>query len=133
MIMSDTDNKLCPSSTCREGSILLGVVQQNQTITMLNIPLRVDATFVKKLEVQGAPEKKFRFTNKCIKSGCRQWDGSSCGALNFLAASNKHLEEDINLKPCIIRESCRWFHQEGKAACTICTFVVTNYMEESAV
>jgi len=35
------------------------------------------------------------------------------------------------IKPCEIRNDCRWFNQEGSKACTICTFVITNNVEES--
>jgi len=133
--MCDTENnKTCPSSTCREGSLLLGVVQNDQTVTMLNLPLKVDWNFTEKVKAGGDPEKRFRFANKCVKSACRQWEGGSCGVMNSLAAANKHLDEYIaaaGLKPCFIRYSCRWFHQEGAKACTICTFVITNNMQET--
>jgi hypothetical protein len=129
--MNDTENKLCPSSTCREGSLLLGVVMPDKTVSILNTPLRTDKAFIDKVQAQGEPEKRFRFANKCAKSGCRQWDGSSCGVMNTLAAANRQLEEETVLRPCFIRDSCRWFHQEGKTACAICPFVITNNMEET--
>jgi hypothetical protein len=97
---------------------------------MLNLPLRVDDAFVEKVQAQGEPEKRFRFANKCVKSGCKQWDGSSCRVIGLLSEVNTRLEERATLKPCIIRDKCRWFHQEGKKACDICTFVVTDNMED---
>ena len=111
--------------------MLLGVVQTDKTVTFLNTPIRTDKAFIEKVQAQGEPEKRFRFANKCAKSGCRQWDGSSCGVMNTLAVANRHLEGEAVLRPCIIRDSCRWFYQEGKTACTICPFVITNNMEET--
>jgi hypothetical protein len=129
--MDNTENKMCPSSVCREGSLLLGVVQGDKTVTLLSTPIMTNKAFIEKVQAQGEPEKRFRFANKCVKSGCRQWDGSSCGVMNKLSAANPHLEEESVLRPCFIRDSCRWFHQEGKNACAICVFVVTNNMEET--
>lgn len=130
--MNSTSNQLCPSSSCQKGATLLGVVQNDKTVTLLNMPLTIDKAFVDKTKEAGSPEKRFRFANKCVKNGCKQWTGSACGVIDLLAKINTNIEEnDAPLKPCMIRDRCRWFKQEGKKACTICTFVVTNNMEES--
>jgi hypothetical protein len=124
--MNSKDNKLCPSSSCREGAVLLGVVEAEGRVGLLEFLLPVDSAFVEKVQAQGEPEKRFRFAAKCVKSGCKQWDGGSCRVIGQLSEVNARVERDEVLKPCIIRPSCRWFYQEGAAACTICTYVVTD-------
>jgi len=131
--MSETENKLCPSAPCTEGALLLGVVQGDKTVALLNTTLKVDSEFVQTAKQIGSPEKRFRFANKCVKSGCKQWTGERCGVMDILIEANQNVELDDDLKPCIIREQCRWYSQAGPRACGLCTFVVTNNMEESNV
>lgn len=128
--MSQEANKLCPSSTATEGALLLGLVQGDKSVALLQTPLPIDQAFIDKAKPLGSLEKRFRFANKCIKSGCKQWTGSRCGVIQTLAEINKNIVMENDLKPCLIRPRCRWFSEEGKSACTICTFVVTNNMEE---
>jgi hypothetical protein len=131
--MNHHANNLCPSSTGTEGSVLLGVVQGDKTVALLQKPLEVNQSFIDEAKKSGPLEKRFRFANKCVKGGCRQWTGSHCGVMDLLAKANQHIKTDEVLKPCPIRKRCRWFSQEGEKACTLCTFVVTNNMEESEI
>lgn len=129
--MQKEEAKLCPSSTCSKGASLLGVVQGNKKVNFLEIPIKLNDEFIQKAHEQGEPEKKFRFTNKCVKSGCNQWTGSSCGVMNELSALNPSVtanEED--LPKCFIRRTCRWYSQDGGKACKICLFVVTESRDD---
>ncbi|HZY37231.1 MAG TPA: hypothetical protein VFE53_11310 [Mucilaginibacter sp.] len=133
--MIESNQKLCPSSSCADGSILLGVVQGDSTVVLLNAGFIVDEQFVKAAREAGDPEKRFRFAGKCIKAGCPQWTGGNCGVIETLSKINENMlagEDTGVLKPCIIRNRCRWYSEEGKIACTLCTYIVTDYMEEGA-
>lgn len=124
--------KLCPSSTSHEGALLLGVVQGDQTVALLNTDLTVDASFVAKAEAEGFPEKRFRFAGKCVKSGCKQWTGTKCGVIKEFSEYNPHLDNmEFPLPDCIIRNRCRWFSQEGNKACIICPYVITDNLLQS--
>ncbi|MFZ1527573.1 MAG: hypothetical protein WAT19_02405 [Ferruginibacter sp.] len=121
------DDKLCPSTTCHEGAVILGVVQGNETVALLNAGLIADQDFVKKVKEQGSPEKRFRFADTCRKCGCRQWTGSECGVIKEFSEANIHLNgNEHELPNCIIRPRCRWYSQEGANACQICPFVITD-------
>jgi hypothetical protein len=122
-----SENKLCPSSTCHSGALLLGVVNGDQKVSLLTTPIPVNDEFVETVNAAGDPEKRFRFASKCAKNGCAQWTGSSCGIMDELAAAN-HLLEVINeqLPNCAIRPTCRWYSQDGAMACMICPYVVTQ-------
>jgi hypothetical protein len=119
--------KLCPSAACSESANLLGIVQGNNTVALLDMPVKINNAFVKEVNDNGTPEKYFRFTDKCIKAGCKQWTGKSCGIINELANSNPHIKNtEDELPDCFIRSACRWYSQEGGKACKICLFVITD-------
>ena len=125
--MPTGESKLCPSATCSKGASLLGIVEDNKTVTLLDTPIKINDAFIQKAHEYGEPEKRFRFVDKCIKSGCAQWTGSSCGVMNELAASNPSIRADEDDLPvCFIRRTCRWYSQDGGKACKICLFVVTE-------
>lgn len=114
----------------KKDALLLGVVHGDQKVAMLNAPLKVDQDFMHAALEIGHPEKRFRFAHKCVEGACAQWNGKQCGVIHSIALLNEHLNsEENNLPQCIIRKTCRWFHQEGSKACTICPYVVTDQME----
>lgn len=128
-------NKLCPSSDCSKGAVLIGIVQQDHTVTLLENTLPIDATFIEKASQPGvpAPEKRFRFARPCAKGGCKQWNGTACTVISTLDELNKGVwpDEHEGLRPCAIRDRCRWFSQIGKKACSMCKYVVTDNREET--
>jgi len=69
------------------------------------------------------PAQVMRFTAPCQEKACCHFDGHDCrlGAklVQLLPAA------DATLPPCQIRAVCRWFVQEGKAACQRCPQIVT--------
>jgi len=121
----------CPSSTCKEGSELLGIRQANGKISILPQPLPIDSTFIQRAshpEIKA--EQRFRFTNKCIESGCAQWDQGRCGLSDRLMEFLNHIPTNESLPSCSIRPSCRWFLQSGADACRICPYVITHVTEQ---
>ena len=126
--MTEGNTLLCPSSSCIEGTLLFGVIQNHKTVTLLETPLEVDKAFIEAAEKSGPLEHRFRFADKCIKSDCRQWTGTKCGVIPMLSG-DELTEVEHELKSCNIREQCRWFYEDGAKACTICSYVVTINME----
>ena len=121
------DDKMCPSTTCHDGAILLGIVQPDETVALLNAGLVVDSQFVTKAQEAGRPEQRFRFAGKCIQHGCKQWTGTECGVIKEYAEANDHVTgHEVPLPHCIIRVRCRWYSQEGGKACMICPYVITD-------
>jgi len=72
------------------------------------------------------PTEVFRFAAPCAGNGCQHFDGSKCRlATKIVQMLPAVLEE---LPPCCVRPTCRWWQQEGKAACMRCPEIVTeNY------
>ena len=72
-----------------------------------------------------APTEVFRFAAPCQGNKCQHFDGAECRLVNNLVQISIGSKQD--LKPCPIRTSCRWFAQQGAAACARCTEIVTTY------
>src|SRR5258708_24419298 len=75
------------------------------------------------------PTEIMRIAAPCLGSGCRHFDGSNCRLATRVA--EKFDPVVSGLPPCAIRPTCRWFRQEGKAACLRCPQVVTDLREGS--
>jgi len=82
--------KTCPSSACREGALLLGVMTSAGTLAYLNPPVPVDAEFAARETERGRPERRYRFAGPCLEGGCPQWTGGGC-AIADMAADPVHL------------------------------------------
>ena len=69
----------------------------------------------------------FRFAAHCEENKCRHFDGSHCQLATRIVQILPAVTD--GLPPCLIRAECRWFQQEGKAACMRCPQVVTESYE----
>jgi hypothetical protein len=73
------------------------------------------------------PTEVFRFAAPCAGSRCAHYDGANCRLAQRTIALLPAVVE--TLPPCRIRAHCRWWLQEGRAACLRCPQVVTeNYL-----
>lgn len=116
--------RLCPSSRCRDGALLLGIVGSDGIVGYVRPPLRVGAEFVEAAEQARTPEHRFRFAAPCLEKGCVHWSGTRCDvidqaeAASTVTAADRY--EDSSLPDCDLRPSCRWFEQIGVRACSVC-------------
>ncbi|MEA2931675.1 MAG: hypothetical protein QOI56_460 [Actinomycetota bacterium] len=70
------------------------------------------------------PTHVLRLAATCEESRCAHFDGTDCGLARNIVAL---LPPVVGVLPrCAIRPQCRWFHQEGRAACLRCPQVVTE-------
>ena len=114
---------LCPSAPLYPGSKLLGIVKPDNSVDILEQPMEVDDHFVEVANKGKAAEQKFRFVNKCLKSGCEQWTGETCGVIKRIVDAMDDFLNEAPLPPCSIRPDCRWYDQEGAEACKVCPTV----------
>jgi hypothetical protein len=123
-----TSRRTCPSSSCREGALLLGVMTASGRLAYLHPPTQVDADFVARETARGSPERRFRFAGPCVEHHCPQWTGQGC-AIADLAAEAVDIgfpASPRQLPACTIRHSCRWYFQRGPAACAACPLIVAD-------
>ncbi|MFN2606674.1 MAG: hypothetical protein ABR511_02070 [Acidimicrobiales bacterium] len=76
----------------------------------------------------GAPQV-LRIAATCEESSCAHFDGTDCGLATRIVTL---LPPVVSVLPrCAIRADCRWFAQEGRAACLRCPQVVTEMADAS--
>ena len=75
------------------------------------------------------PTEIFRAAAPCSERACRHFDGANC---QLAARITAMLDPVVSTLPrCAIRPVCRWFHQEGRAACLRCPQVTTELRNPS--
>lgn len=118
---------LCPSAKPEmEGSIVFGVISgtvEEPRLAHLVKPQPVTNELLA-LADPVAPTEVFRFAASCAGSACQHFDGSNCR----LATKIVQLLPEVvgELPTCRLRPNCRWWQQEGKAACRRCPQIVTE-------
>jgi hypothetical protein len=115
------------------GAVIFGVIEgdaEHPRLGYLAAPQAVTDDALRLAEPV-EPTEVFRFAAPCAASGCRHFDGCDCR----LARRTVQLLPIVTaaLPPCRIRPRCRWWRQEGRAACLRCPQVVTdNYAPTDA-
>jgi hypothetical protein len=120
---------LCPSSQPGvAGARVLGVVEQTPSgpeVSYLERPIEATAE-VLALAAPLQPTEVFRLAAPCQTHGCPHFDGTDCGLATRIVQIMPAVVDQ--LPPCQIRHECRWFRQEGGAACRRCPQISTvNY------
>lgn len=76
------------------------------------------------------PQRIFRIAVTCQESRCVHFDGADCKLAHRIVDLLPAAAE--TLPRCAIRASCRWFKQEGSAACRRCPLVATHTYDPPA-
>ncbi|NET76711.1 nitrogen fixation protein [Okeania sp. SIO1F9] len=77
------------------------------------------------------PTEVFRTAAPCAEKKCQHFDGANCRLAMEIVDKLPGVVEQ--LPPCSIRTNCRWWKQEGKAACMRCPQVITDNYSPSEV
>src|SRR5581483_3762720 len=119
-------SKLCPSAQPgMDNCHVLGVVQHDgpkPMVLYLNKPLPATPD-VLAMAAPLKPTEVFRLSGTCAEHACPHFDGADCQLATRVARMLPAVVDA--LPPCIIRKDCRWFSQEGGAACLRCPEVTT--------
>ena len=119
-------SKLCPSAQPgMENCRIIGLVQpEGATVRLASLNEHVPAT--PELLAMAAPVKPtevFRLAATCAEHQCPHFDGTDCQLATRVV---KLLPAVVDtMPPCLIRKECRWYAQEGPAACKRCPEVTT--------
>jgi len=123
---------LCPSAQPEMvGSVVLGVVGgtvNEPRVAYLSEPLPVTDELLA-LSSPVKPTEIFRFAAPCEGNACQHFDGSNCRLATRIVQLLPAVVEV--LPPCRLRPNCRWWQQEGKAACVRCPQIVTQIYHPS--
>jgi hypothetical protein len=124
---------LCPSARPDSSdAVAIGVVEgsgEEPRVRPLEHPMPATAELLQLAEPV-RPTEVFRFAAPCLCTGCSHFDNGSCQ----LAAKVVQMLPTVQdrLPACEIRPRCRWFAQEGAAACLRCPQIVTDDVNRSA-
>jgi len=99
-------------------------------ISILPQALEIDKNFIARANEDTNAEQRFRFANKCVEGGCKQWTGSSCGVIEKMMGFIDTVTTSADLPACSLRPQCRWFLQVGPDACKMCPYVITEISQE---
>jgi hypothetical protein len=124
---------MCPSAQPGMGDVqVLGVVSRDGAeprIAYLDEAVTPTPEILE-LAAPLAPSQVFRLAARCEEKKCTHFDGSRCQLAVRIASM---LPEVVDALPaCNIRPECRWFRQEGRAACLRCPQIMTGVHETDA-
>jgi hypothetical protein len=125
--MSDDSGLFCPSAQpdLTDGVVfgVIGGTAEEPRVSYLAEPLPVTPELLALAEPAHATEV-FRMGAPCAREGCQHYDGSRCNLVRQIIAGIPVAVEAP--PPCRLRPRCRWWHQEGPAACVRCPLVATE-------
>ncbi|QSJ19980.1 nitrogen fixation protein [Nostoc sp. UHCC 0702] len=118
---------LCPSARAESvDSVVFGIISgtvAEPRIAYLKQPLPITDELIAKASPI-TPAEIFRMAAPCATKACLHFDGQDCRLAKQIADKLPAVAEE--LPPCSIRRDCRWWNQEGKAACMRCPQVITD-------
>ncbi|MBS1903785.1 MAG: nitrogen fixation protein [Bacteroidetes bacterium] len=121
---------LCPSVwPDMPGAQVFGVIDRSgekPVLTPLQKPVPVTPEILE-LAAPADPALVFRFTGTCAESKCQHFDGHDCTLATRVVQLLPPVTDDLPI--CSIRPDCRWWAQEGRAACMRCPELVSHVYE----
>lgn len=117
----------CPSARPEQpDAVVFGVrtaAESANRIGYLSATVPVDPE-VLRLAEPADPLDVFRFAAPCATTGCVHYADHQCSLVSRIV-DRAPVAVSI-APPCAVRSRCRWFAQEGTAACRRCPQVVTS-------
>jgi hypothetical protein len=118
---------LCPSASAdAEEGVVIGIVRGTADaprVAYLEAPVPVTPEILART-APAPPNQVLRIAARCAEGACGHYDGTDCTLARRIVA---RLDPVVDRPPpCAIRPVCRWWRQEGKAACARCPEVATQ-------
>ena len=116
----------CPSAQPdMEGARAFGIISgtpEEPRVAYLRADAVVTRAMLAKLGPTD-PKHVFRFAATCEEARCAHYDGRRCTLAQRIV---EKLDPVVDALPsCLIRPTCRWYAEQGGAACHRCPQVVT--------
>jgi hypothetical protein len=118
---------MCPSAQPEmQGSVVFGIVggtPDARQVAYLETPIAIDENTVA-LTTPLHPAEIFRIGAPCAGGACQHFRDDECKLAQRIS---QQLVPVVDALPrCALRPRCRWWKQEGKAACMRCPAVITR-------
>jgi hypothetical protein len=118
---------MCPSGRPDTGNaVVFGVVGGTVDVPRLGYTTELMPVNEEILALSDSvkPTEIFRMASTCAAHGCQHFDGDRCRLAMRIVEQLPSVVE--TLPACQIRPNCRWWLEQGKAACLRCPQVVTD-------
>lgn len=125
---ADPPERMCPSTPAANATVFLGMITPAGRVAYVTPAMPAEVALAAAGN-SGAPvESRYRLAGPCVTTSCGFWTGEHCGLGARLAASYAATAApaEPELPKCAIRRTCRWFAEQGPAACPACSHVVTD-------
>ncbi|GAB2958449.1 hypothetical protein GCM10027280_54000 [Micromonospora polyrhachis] len=131
---ADPPERMCPSTPRENATVFLGMITPAGRVAYVTpaVPAQVvlddQADAADQDKPAGPVEARYRLAGPCVTTSCGFWTGDHCGLGARLSASYQETvtQQETGLPRCAIRRSCRWFAEQGPAACGPCSHVITD-------
>jgi hypothetical protein len=123
----EKEGLFCPSAQPDwEGAKVFGIVMGTVAKPRLAYLAKTQPISQEHFELTSpvSPAEVFRIAAPCATNKCQHFENGHCQLVYRTIAHLEPVTE--NLPQCLIRASCRWWSEHGKAACYRCPQVVTN-------
>jgi hypothetical protein len=123
--MKPQEQLTCPSAQPdMEGARIIGVLSGTPEAPRVAYAPPGVTIALESIDLGDLPAPQvFRFAATCEQHRCAHFDGARCSLAQRIVAQ---LPEVVDILPrCQIRLTCRWYAEEGAAACRRCPQVVT--------
>lgn len=97
--------------------VIAKVVPGQERLEFLAKEIPVPKTLLIAVDTQTVLERA-RFVGSCRTVECGHWTGVSCRLGHAIATTQ--MPQSVELPPCSIRSSCRWYKENGPTACMPC-------------
>ncbi|MBB5868347.1 hypothetical protein F4553_001726 [Allocatelliglobosispora scoriae] len=120
-------DRMCPSTPAGNATVFLGMITPMGKVAYITPEVPAETVLSGMDDSAGPLEASYRFAGPCVTSRCGFWTGEHCGLGATLVESYQASGgEEVDLPKCAIRRNCRWFAEQGPAACSPCSYVVTD-------
>jgi hypothetical protein len=131
--VSQASAQLCPSAQADwDGSVAIGVIEgtaEKPRMTHFPDVVMISPSLLE-LAKPVTPTEVFRFAAPCVEGRCVHFRNNHCNLVTQIVDVLPVVAEA--LPRCAVRAQCRWWRQEGKAACMRCDQVVTDNYSPTA-
>jgi hypothetical protein len=132
--MSIQKTPLCPSSRPEyKDSLIFGVIggsPENPEVNYLQDLQPITKKVVEQISPV-TPAEVFRTASPCATNGCQHFDGTECNLATRIAEQLPIVTPQ--LPSCAIRDTCKWWQQEGNNVCFRCPQVITDNYDPSGL
>jgi hypothetical protein len=121
--------KYCPSSADQNVRYVIGRRKKDGAVQFVKELVPVGPEVLDHLRLVG-DDYRYRFGGVCIQGECVHWaNGCDLGVSVTKVAIEKKLKPR---DPCVFKTLCRWFAENGAAACGGCAFVSREIVSKEA-